>query len=96
MRRPRSRLKCIANTFIGTMRRNIENSKSNYAYLFEPHEYYAQAAVYSIIKEGLRLKHKKQEPHAPQYIGEPFDGDTFANLAAVVAGKKSCAHWRFL
>ncbi len=32
------------------------NSKSNYAYLFEPHEYYAQAAVYHLIKEGLRIK----------------------------------------
>ncbi len=32
------------------------NSKSNYAYLFEPHEYYAQAAVYNLIKEGLRVK----------------------------------------
>ena len=32
------------------------DSKSNYAYLFEPHEYYAQAAVYSLIKEGLRVK----------------------------------------
>ena len=32
------------------------DSKSNYAYLFEPHEYYAQAAVYHLIKEGLRIK----------------------------------------
>jgi hypothetical protein len=32
------------------------DSKSNYAYLFEPHEYYAQAAVYDLIKEGLRVK----------------------------------------
>jgi len=32
------------------------DSKSNYAYLFEPHEYYAQAAVYHLIKEGLRVK----------------------------------------
>jgi hypothetical protein len=31
------------------------DSKSNYAYLFEPHEYYAQAAVYSLIKEGTYL-----------------------------------------
>ena len=32
------------------------DSKSKYAYLFEPHEYYAQAAVYHLIKEGLRIK----------------------------------------
>ena len=32
------------------------DSKSEYAYLFEPHEYYAQAAVYHLIKEGLRIK----------------------------------------
>jgi len=32
------------------------DSKSNYAYLFEPHEYYAQAAVYHLIKEGIRVK----------------------------------------
>jgi len=32
------------------------DSKSEYAYLFEPHEYYAQAAVYHLIKEGLRVK----------------------------------------
>ena len=32
------------------------DSKSEYAYLFEPHEYYAQAAVYDLIKEGIRVK----------------------------------------
>ena len=32
------------------------NFKSDYAYLFEPHEYYAQAAVYDLIKDGLRVK----------------------------------------
>ena len=32
------------------------DSKSEYAYLFEPHEYYAQAAVYHLIKEGIRIK----------------------------------------
>ena len=32
------------------------DSKSDYAYLFEPHEYYAQAAVYHLIKEGIRVK----------------------------------------
>ncbi|MDA0885929.1 MAG: M14 family zinc carboxypeptidase, partial [Bacteroidetes bacterium] len=28
------------------------DSKSNYAYIFEPHEYYSQAAVYHLIREG--------------------------------------------
>lgn len=32
------------------------DSKSNYAYIFEPHEYYSQAAVYHLIREGLRVK----------------------------------------
>ena len=32
------------------------NSKSDYAYIFEPHEYYAQAAVYKILDRGLRVK----------------------------------------
>lgn len=32
------------------------DSKSDYAYLFEPHEYYAQAALYHLIKEGIRVK----------------------------------------
>ena len=32
------------------------DSKSEYAYLLEPHEYYAQAAVYHLIKEGIRVK----------------------------------------
>jgi len=32
------------------------DNKSEYAYLFEPHEYYAQAAVYKLIDKGLRVK----------------------------------------
>jgi len=34
----------------------IINNKSNYAYIFEPHDYYTQAAVYKILDEGLRVK----------------------------------------
>ena len=32
------------------------DNKSDYAYIFEPHEYYAQAAVYKILDNGLRVK----------------------------------------
>ena len=32
------------------------DNKSDYAYIFEPHEYYAQAAIYKILDEGLRVK----------------------------------------
>ena len=32
------------------------DSKSDYAYIFEPHEYYTQAAIYKILDEGLRVK----------------------------------------
>ena len=32
------------------------DNKSDYAYIFEPHEYYAQAAVYKILDKGLRVK----------------------------------------
>jgi len=32
------------------------DNKSDYAYIFEPHDYYAQAAVYKLIKNGLRVK----------------------------------------
>ena len=32
------------------------DGKSEYAYIFEPHEYYAQSAVYQLIKNGLRVK----------------------------------------
>ena len=34
---------------------NVDN-KSDYAYIFEPHEYYTQAAIYKILDEGLRVK----------------------------------------
>ena len=34
---------------------NVDN-KSDYAYIFEPHEYYTQAAIYKILNEGLRVK----------------------------------------
>ena len=30
--------------------------KSDYAYIFEPHEYYTQAAIYKILDKGLRVK----------------------------------------
>ena len=33
----------------------VEN-KSDYAYIFEPHEYYTHAAIYKILDEGLRVK----------------------------------------
>ena len=36
-------------------RGNVDN-KSDYAYIFEPHEYYTQAAIYKILDEGLRVK----------------------------------------
>ena len=32
------------------------DSKSDYAYIFEPHEYYTQAAIYKILDKGLRVK----------------------------------------
>ena len=32
------------------------NAKSEYAYIFEPHEYYTQAAIYKILDHGLRVK----------------------------------------
>ena len=34
---------------------NVDN-KSDYAYIFEPHEYYTQAAIYKILDKGLRVK----------------------------------------
>ena len=51
----------VANIFAEEVKEIIKpagsvNSKSNYAYLFEPHEYYAQAAVYKILDKGLRVK----------------------------------------
>ena len=50
------------------------DSKSNYAYLFEPHEYYAQAAVYHLIKEGLRIKTATRKF---SINGEEFDYGTY-------------------
>ena len=32
------------------------DNKSDYAYIFEPHEYYTQAAIYKILDKGLRVK----------------------------------------
>jgi len=32
------------------------DAKSEYAYIFEPHEYYTQAAIYKILDSGLRVK----------------------------------------
>ena len=32
------------------------DAKSEYAYIFEPHEYYTQAGVYKILDNGLRVK----------------------------------------
>ena len=32
------------------------DNKSDYAYIFEPHDYYTQAAIYKILDEGLRVK----------------------------------------
>jgi len=32
------------------------SKKSNYAYIFEPHEYYTQAAIYKILNKGIRVK----------------------------------------
>ena len=32
------------------------DKKSEYAYIFEPHEYYTQAAIYKILDNGLRVK----------------------------------------
>ena len=50
------------------------DSKSEYAYLFEPHEYYAQAAVYHLIKEGLRIKTATRKF---SINGEEFDYGTY-------------------
>ena len=50
------------------------DSKSEYAYLFEPHEYYAQAAVYHLIKEGLRIK---TETRKFSCNGKEFDYGTY-------------------
>ncbi|MDA0331259.1 MAG: M14 family zinc carboxypeptidase [Bacteroidetes bacterium] len=50
------------------------DSKSNYAYIFEPHEYYSQAAVYHLIREGLRIKTATRKF---SINGKEFDYGTF-------------------
>ena len=32
------------------------DNKSDYSYIFEPHDYYTQAAIYQILDKGLRVK----------------------------------------
>ena len=56
---------------------NIKGSvdkKSEYAYIFEPHDYYAQAAVYELIKKGLRVK---TATRTFAVNGEKFDFGTY-------------------
>ena len=51
------------------------DDKSDYAYIFEPHEYYAQAAVYQLIKKsGLRVK---TATRTFSINGEKFDFGTY-------------------
>ena len=50
------------------------DKKSEYAYIFEPHEYYAQAAVYELIKNGLRVK---TATRTFAVNGEKFDFGTY-------------------
>ena len=50
------------------------DKKSDYAYLFEPHEYYAQSAVYQLIKSGLRVK---TATRTFSINGEKFDFGTY-------------------
>ena len=50
------------------------DKKSDYAYLFEPHEYYAQSAVYQLIKSGLRVK---TATRSFAINGEKFDFGTY-------------------
>jgi hypothetical protein len=50
------------------------DNKSDYAYIFEPHEYYAQSAVYQLIKSGLRVK---TATRAFAINGEKFDFGTY-------------------
>ncbi|MDA8935085.1 M14 family zinc carboxypeptidase, partial [Flavobacteriaceae bacterium] len=50
------------------------DDKSDYAYIFEPHEYYAQAAVYQLIKSGLRVK---TATRTFSINGEKFDFGTY-------------------
>ena len=50
------------------------DNKSDYAYVFEPHEYYAQSAVYQLIKSGLRVK---TATRTFAINGEKFDFGTY-------------------
>jgi hypothetical protein len=50
------------------------DNKSDYAYIFEPHDYYAQAAVYKLIKNGLRVKTATRKFAVN---GEEFDFGTY-------------------
>jgi hypothetical protein len=50
------------------------DKKSDYAYIFEPHEYYAPSAVYQFIKSGLRIK---TATRAFAINGEKFDFGTY-------------------
>ena len=50
------------------------DNKSDYAYIFEPHEYYAQSAVYQLIKSGLRVK---TATRTFAINGEKFDFGTY-------------------
>ena len=50
------------------------DDKSDYAYIFEPHDYYAQAAVYELIKKGLRVK---TATRTFSINGENFDYGTY-------------------
>ena len=50
------------------------DKKSDYAYLFEPHEYYAKSAVYQLIKSGLRVK---TATRTFAINGEKFDFGTY-------------------
>ena len=50
------------------------DDKSDYAYVFEPHEYYAQSAVYQLIKSGLRVK---TATRTFAINGEKFDFGTY-------------------
>ena len=50
------------------------DDKSDYAYIFEPHEYYAQSAVYQLIKSDLRVK---TATRTFSINGEKFDFGTY-------------------
>jgi hypothetical protein len=54
----RSTVERLKSDEVDKLENNYGNvdGKSEYAYIFEPHEYYAQSAVYQLIKNGLRVK----------------------------------------